>query len=80
MSEVLVEYSDVGGSTNTDRTLEKAKIRGDELGIDTFIVATSRGVVGLKAARYLQGKNVIIVRHVTGFKDPTVQEMPDDVL
>jgi hypothetical protein len=79
VSDVLVEYSDVGGSTNTDRTLEKAKIRGHELGIDSFVIATSRGVVGLQAAKYLQGKNVIIVRHVTGFKDPNVQEMPDDV-
>lgn len=79
MTDVLVGYSDVGGSTNTDRTLEKAKARGNELGINTFVVATTKGSVGLQAAEYFQGSNLIVVRHVSGFREPNVQEMPDEV-
>ncbi|MEE8442279.1 MAG: hypothetical protein V3S37_00895 [Dehalococcoidia bacterium] len=79
MADILVEYFDAAGSANTDRTLEKAKARASELGIDTFVVASTRGVVGLRAAEYLQGSNVIIMRHVTGFRDPNTQEMPDDI-
>lgn len=80
MTNVLVEYSDVAGSVNTDKTLEKAKARADELGISTLVVATTRGTVGLKAAEYFQGYNLIVVRHTTGFRDPNTNEMPDEVL
>ena len=65
MADILVEYSETGGAVNTNRTLEKAKARGNELGINTFVIATTTGTVGLRAAEYLQGSNVIIVRHGT---------------
>ena len=76
----LVEYFDVAGDVNTRRTLELAKARAEELGITSFVVASTRGVSGLQAAECFHGSNVVIVRQVTGYRDPNVQEMPDEVL
>ena len=62
------------GEANTEKTLELALERAGQLGIDTFIVATTSGKTGLAAARLFEGKQVVIVTHSTGFDKPGVQE------
>ncbi len=62
------------GEANTARTLDLALERAGQLGIGTFIVATTSGRTGLAAARLLQGRDVIVVTHSTGFSKPGVQE------
>lgn len=62
------------GEENTSETLELAAGRAEELGIGTFIVATTSGKTGLAAAKLLAGKRLVVVTHSTGFGKPGVQE------
>lgn len=62
------------GKANTKKTLGLALSRADELGIRTFLVATTSGETGLAAAEMFRGKKVIVVTHSTGFSKPGVQE------
>ena len=72
-------YFDAPGPENTDRTLELAKARAEELGIRSVIVATTRGGTGRKVAETFSGFNVVAVTHVAGFREPNDQELtPED--
>ena len=76
MSEIIVQgvYFEKQGRGNTERTLQIAKARAEELGIRTILVATTSGATGVRAAEEFQGFNVIVVTHSTGFKEPNFQE------
>jgi len=63
------------GKENTERTLEAARVRAEELGIKHIVVATASGETGLKAARLFKGRNVVAVTHSTGFLKPGHQEL-----
>jgi hypothetical protein len=80
MSETVVQavYFTEPGKDNTARTLEIAKQRADELGIRTVLVASTRGGTGVQAAQSLQGLDVVVVTHSTGFHDPNAQELTDE--
>ncbi len=66
------------GPSNTGRTLELARARAEALGIRRVLVATTSGATGLQAARALQGLEVIVVTHSTGFLKPDTQELTDE--
>lgn len=68
-------YFSATGEANTNQTIQAAKIRAEELGITTIIVASTRGTTGLAAVKAFSGYNVVVVPHVTGFRDPGVQEV-----
>ena len=63
-----------------DETLQASKERAQELGVKNIVVASTRGGTGLKAVRVFKGHNVVVVSHVTGLKEPGVQEMSDETL
>lgn len=63
------------GRANTERTLEIARTRADELGLQTVLVATTSGETGVRAVRHFQNLDLIVVTHSTGFKAPDVQEL-----
>jgi len=65
----LVEYFGKTGESNTDRVLELVARRADELGIDTVVVASTRGTTGIKAVEKLKGKKVVVVTHSAGFRE-----------
>lgn len=77
MSETIVQgvYFEKQGRGNTERTLQIAKARAEELGIRTILVATTGGVTGVRAAEEFRGFNVVVVTHSTGFSEPNVQEL-----
>ena len=77
MSEIRVQsvYFEKQGRGNTERTLQIAKARAEELGIRTILVATTRGATGVRAAEEFRGFNVVVVTHSTGFKEPNHQEL-----
>jgi len=79
VSETNVEtvYFEKPGPENTARTLEIAERRAGELGIETILVASTRGKTGVQAARQLEGYNVVVVSHSTGFSEPNVQQMTE---
>lgn len=67
-------YFEEPGPQNTDETLRAAKRRAEELGITDIVVASTRGETGVKAAELFKGYNVVVVTHVTGFREPGAQE------
>ena len=72
-------YFDKLGEENTEVTLKAAKKRADELGVKDILVASTRGGVGLKAAEYFKGYNLVVVAHSAGFREPGKNEMPEGV-
>ena len=80
MTETVVQtiYFSQPGPQNTNRTLEIAQQRADELGISTILVASTRGETGMQAVKHFQGHNVVVVTHSTGFTSPNFQEMTDE--
>ncbi|MCS7178744.1 MAG: pyruvate kinase alpha/beta domain-containing protein [Anaerolineae bacterium] len=77
MSAIAVPalYFSQPGPQNTDRTLEAAHRRAEELGIRTVLVASTTGETGAKAVQVFQGYNVVVVTHSTGFRAPNNQEL-----
>lgn len=80
MTETTVEtvYFETLGPKNTERTLEVAKSRADQLGIRSVVVATTRGQTGQFAAELFRGYDLVVVTHSTGFPEPNVQEMDEN--
>ena len=78
MTDVTVTYFGETGPVNTDAVLRLAKKRAEELGIDTFVVASTRGGVGVKAAEAFRGKKVVVVTHCTGFDAPDTQQLTEE--
>jgi hypothetical protein len=75
MMEVQSIYFLEPGSANTDRTLEVAKRRAKELGIETIVIASTSGETGLKAVKTFDNCKVVVVTHTAGFPAPDVQEL-----
>lgn len=68
------------GVQNTYETFEIAKQRAQELGIKYIVLASTKGDTALKAVRFFEGYGTIVVTHAHGFRDPGVQEVPDESL
>lgn len=77
-TEKKITYFEKLGEENTEFTLEAARKRAEELGVKDILVASTRGGVGLKAAEYFKGYNVVVVAHSTGFREPGKNEMPEE--
>jgi len=75
---VTTAYFEQPGRVNTDCALRIAKKRAEELDIKTILVASTEGTTGVKAARLLDDRNVIVVTHSTGFKQPNFQELTEE--
>ncbi|MFC2021331.1 pyruvate kinase alpha/beta domain-containing protein [Chloroflexota bacterium] len=73
-----VVYFDKPGEENTDEAFRIAKERARELGINTVIVASTRGNNAAKAVDFFNGMKVVVVSHVTGRREPNVQELTDE--
>ena len=66
------------GPENTDATLALARKRAVDLGVESVIVATTVGQTGVKAIKFFQGCNLIIVTHSAGFTETNVQELSEE--
>ncbi len=71
-------YFEATGETNTDKTLEVAKKRAQELGIKDIVVASTRGGTGVKAVEVFEGYNVVVVTHSQGYREPGNQELTEE--
>jgi uncharacterized protein len=80
MSEITLQsvYFDEPGPQHTERTLEVAKRRADELDVRTILVASTRGETGARAARLFQDYDVVVVTHSTGFREPNMQKLSEE--
>ena len=67
-----------GPGDHTDETLKAAKERADELSIRNIVVSSTEGTTALKALDVFKGYNVVVVTHVTGYKEPGELEVSDE--
>jgi hypothetical protein len=67
-----------GPGDHTDEALKAAKERADELGIRDIVVSSTEGTTALKAVDVFRGYNVVVVTHVTGYKEAGGQEVSDE--
>lgn len=69
-------YYEEGGEELTEETLKASLEAAKELDIKTIIVASNRGITGVKAAEMFKdsGVKVIVVGHQMGFPVPKVQQ------
>jgi hypothetical protein len=67
-----------GPGDHTDETLNAAKERADELGIKDIVVSSTEGTTALKVVDVFKGYNVVVVTHVSGFREPGVLEVSDE--
>jgi hypothetical protein len=77
--EVLCRYFTEPGPHNTDATLEAAKKRSKALKIGKIVLSSCRGATARKALDLFGGNfSIIVVTHVTGFKEANYQELPEE--
>ena len=76
--ELKTVYFENSGDENTEETLRIARQRAEELGINTILVASTRGGTAVKAVEALKGFRVICVSHSAGFLDPGVQKFTEE--
>ena len=66
------------GPENTERVLQIAKARAEQLGIKSIVVATTTGSAGVRASEVFGGCNLVVVTHSSGFKEPNTQELTEE--
>ena len=77
-SASATSYFERPGRANTDRTLEIAKARAEEMGVTVILVATTLGATGVKTAQLFTDQQVVVITHSTGFKEPNFQELTNE--
>ena len=70
MIETKTTYFEQRGPQNTDETLQLAKARAEELGIQDIVVASYTGDTGVRALQVFDGYNLVVVAGVVGFRKP----------
>lgn len=68
-------YWEKAGQENTDNTLKKALSRGEELGINTYVIASCSGDTVQKFLSLNNQAKVVCVTHQVGFQNPGEDEM-----
>ncbi len=75
--ERKVTWFKQAGETNTDALLENVKEYTEKEKIENIVIASTTGKTGVKASRIFKGKNVVIVTHAFGFKEPGSTELEE---
>ena len=75
--ELKTVYFEHPGVEPTETTLQIAKRRAEELGIQKVVVASTTGDTAVRALGILKGLRIIVVTHVTGMREPNVQEFTE---
>ena len=76
--ELKTTYFENPGRDNTEEVLRIARQRAEELGIKTIVVATTNGDTAVKAMEIFSGLKVVAVTHVSGFREPNIQECTEE--
>jgi hypothetical protein len=77
--DVPCRYFSRPGAANTSAVLESAAKRAHDLAIGRIVVATCSGRTAVEARKALApGLKIIAVTHVTGFRDPDIQELKEE--
>lgn len=73
-------YFHEAGRNNTQRILEIALMRAEELEVHNVVVASTSGKTGALAADFFRSRNLVVVTHSTGFLGPDDQELQPEFL
>jgi hypothetical protein len=76
--EIKVTFFEKPGYENTEETLHIARKRAEELGIQTVVVASSRGNTAVQAVEVFSGLRVVVVSLHTGMGEPNVQRFTEE--
>ena len=76
--EIKVGCFEKPGRVNTEATLRIARQRAEELGIQTVVIASSRGDTAVQAVEVFSGYRVVVVSTSTGFREPNVQRFTEE--
>ena len=81
MGEVsaTITYFTKPGKENTERVLELAGNKAEELRLKTVLVASTTGFTALKAVEKLKSCNIVVVTHAAGYTEPDAQEFDTDI-
>jgi len=77
MERKIVYFSEPGRQ-NTGEVLRIARLRAEELGIKSILVASTTGDTAVKAVEAFKGARVVAVSHFTGMKGPNTQEFTEE--
>jgi len=77
--EEKIKYFEGGGKRYTDDALKIAKEYVERHNIKSIVVASTTGFTAQKAAEVFKDKNLIIVTHVHGFRQPNKSEFPGEL-
>ncbi|MDP3878740.1 MAG: pyruvate kinase alpha/beta domain-containing protein [Dehalococcoidales bacterium] len=78
MIEGKVYYFEKPGQDNTEDVFRIARARAEELGINTIVVASTRGVTAVRAVEFFAGRRVIAVGHITGYRELDAQVFTEE--
>ncbi len=76
--EGKIVYFSKPGAENTEEVLRIAKLRAEELGIKSIVVASTTGSTAVRATEVFKGMRVVSVGHYTGMKEPNSQEFTEE--
>ncbi len=76
--EGKIVYFAEPGPENTEEVLRIAKLRAEELGIKTIVVASRTGNTAVRATEVLEGMRVVAVGPHTGRYEPNVQPFTEE--
>jgi len=74
-----ITYFESPGRENTDATLQIAKDYAKREGVRSIVVASTTGYTAQKAAEAFKDFSLIVVTHVSSFREPNQQEFPSDL-
>jgi hypothetical protein len=77
-SSGTITYFRRPGKDNTERTLQIAKQRAEQLDLRQVLVATTGGDTGRRAAQLFKGLDLVVVTHSAGFSRPNFQELSEE--
>lgn len=75
--ERKVRYFEEAGNQNTEALLTIVEEYAKKEGIKDIVVASTTGNTGSQAAETFKGRNVVVVAHAYGFKEPGKSEMEE---
>ncbi len=71
-----IAYFETPRRGNTDETLQIVKDYAKKEGVGTVVVASTTGYTARKAAEVFKDLSLVVVTHVSSFREPDVQEFP----
>jgi len=73
-----ITYFERPGKENTERTLQIARERAEELNLRQVVVATTTGATGRRAAEVFKAYDLVVVTHSAGFSNPNSLETSEE--